>query len=65
MTQGTHDRAAELHNLAAHAHAAAATAHQKGDRLTANELSKKAEETSRNAHKYTQEQFPAAPEFRK
>ena len=29
MPQSTHDRIAELHNLAAHAHAAAATAHGK------------------------------------
>src|ERR1700719_2302493 len=37
MPQSTHDRTAELHNLAAHAHSAAATAHGKGDHLTAHE----------------------------
>lgn len=50
MTQNTNYRAAELHNLAAHAHAAAAVAHDKGDHLTAHELSKQALEHSRNAH---------------
>jgi MOSC domain-containing protein YiiM len=53
MPQSTHDRAAELHNLAAHAHAAAATAHGKGDHLTA--LSKQAHEHSMNAHKLAEE----------
>jgi hypothetical protein len=33
MLQSSHDRAAELHNLAAHAHPGAATAHGKGDHL--------------------------------
>jgi hypothetical protein len=51
MTQSTHDRAAELHNLAAHAHAAAAVAHGKGDHLTAHELTKQAHEHSMNVHK--------------
>src|SRR6202030_3723435 len=55
MPQSTHDRAAELHNLAAHAHAAAATAHGKGDHLTAHELSKQAHEHSMNAHKLAEE----------
>jgi hypothetical protein len=50
MSQSTHDRATELHNLAAHAHAAAAEAHGKADHLTAHELSKKALEYSRNAY---------------
>jgi len=51
MPQSTHDRAAELHNLAAHAHEAAAASHAKGDHLTANELSKQALEHSMNASK--------------
>lgn len=55
MPQSTHDRAAELHNLAAHAHAAAAVAHGKGEHLTAHELSKQAIEHSMNAHKLAEE----------
>jgi hypothetical protein len=55
MPPSTHNRAAELHNLAAHAHAAAATAHGKGDHLTAHELSQQAREHSMNAHKLSEE----------
>ena len=55
MPQSTHDRAAELHNLAAHAHAAAATAHGKGDHLTAHELTKQAHEHSLRALQLTEE----------
>ena len=55
MSQSTHDRAAELHNLAAHAHAAAAAAHGKADHLTAHELSKKALEFSSSAHKHSEQ----------
>jgi len=55
MPHSTHDRAAELQNLAAHAHTAAATAHGKGDHLTAHELSKQAHEHSMNAHKLFEE----------
>ncbi len=55
MPQSTHDRVAELHNLAAHAHLAAATAHGKGDHLTAHELSKQAHEHSINARKLSEE----------
>ena len=51
MPQSTHARASELHNLASHAHQAAAVAHDKGDHLTANELSKQALEHSMNASK--------------
>jgi hypothetical protein len=50
MLQSSHDRAAELHNLAAHAHQGAATAHGKGDHLSAHELSRQAEEHARKAH---------------
>ncbi len=52
MSQSTHDRGAELHNLAAHAHAAA-EAHGKADHLTAHELSRKAHELSQNAHQHS------------
>ncbi len=55
MPQRTHERAAELHNLAAHAHMAAAVAHGKGDHRTANELSNLAHEHSMNAHKLAAE----------
>jgi len=57
MPQSSHNRIAELHNLAAHAHTAAATAHGKGDHLTAHELSKQAFEHSMNAHKLSEEQL--------
>ena len=49
MPQSTHARASELHNLAIHAHQAAVVAHNKGDHLTAHELSKRALEHSMNA----------------
>jgi len=50
MPQSTHNRASELHNLAIHAHEAAAAAHDKGDHLTAHELTKRALEHSMNAY---------------
>jgi hypothetical protein len=49
MPQSTHDRAAELHNLAEHVHETAATAHGKADHLTAHELSRQAHEHSLKA----------------
>ena len=55
MSQSSHNRLAELHNLAAHAHTAAAVAHGKGDHLTAHELSQQAHEHSMNALKLTEE----------
>jgi hypothetical protein len=55
MPQSTHDRVAELHNLAGHAHFAAAVAHGKGDHLTAHELSVQAHEHSTNARKLSEE----------
>jgi hypothetical protein len=55
MPQSNHGQAAELHNLAEHAHAAAAAAHQKGDHLSAHELSKKALEYSMNAHRHSEQ----------
>ena len=45
MLQSSHDRAAELHNLAARANQGAATAHGKGDHLSAHELSGKPKNT--------------------
>ncbi len=55
MPQSSHNRLAELHNLAAHAHSAAAVAYGKGDHLTAHELSQQAHERSRNALKLAEE----------
>jgi hypothetical protein len=55
MPQSPHNRLAELHNLAAHAHEAAAVAHGKGDRLSAHELTKQAQEHSMNAYKLSEE----------
>ena len=54
MPQSTHDRTAELHNLAEHAHAAASAAHGKGDHLTAHELTKQALEHSMNAYRHSE-----------
>jgi len=50
MPQSTHDRAAELHNIAAHAHEKAAASHTQNDHLSSHELSKQAFEESREAH---------------
>jgi hypothetical protein len=55
MPQSNHNRLAELHNLAAHAHTAAAVAHDKGDHLTAHELTKQAHEHSMNVSKLSEE----------
>jgi hypothetical protein len=55
MPQSTHDRVAELHNLASHAHLAAAIAHGKGDHLSAHELSVQAHEHSTHAHQLSEE----------
>lgn len=55
MPQSSHNRVAEFHNLAAHAHTAAAAAHDKGDHLTAHELSRQAHEHSMNALKLAKE----------
>ena len=54
MPVSTHKPIAELHNLAAHAHTAAAAAHDKGDHLSAHELTKQAFEHSRNAFKLSE-----------
>jgi hypothetical protein len=63
MTQSAHNRAAELHNLAAHAHSAAAAAHNKGDHLSAHELSKQAYELSMSAHRHAEENFVISSDF--
>ena len=55
MPQSPHNRIAELHNLAAHAHAAAAVSHDKGDHLSARELTRKAHEHSTNVSKLVEE----------
>ena len=60
MPQSTHDRTAELHNLAEHAHAAAAAAHNKADHLTAHELTKKALEHTMNALRSSEEKLQEA-----
>lgn len=48
MPQSTHNRSAELHNLAEHTHDAAAR--DKGDHLTPHELTKQADEHSEKTH---------------
>jgi hypothetical protein len=55
MPSSSHERIIELHNLAAHAHAAAATSHNKGDHLTAHELTLQAHEHSVNARRLSEE----------
>jgi hypothetical protein len=65
MSQSTHTRIAELHNLAAHAHAVAAEAHGKADYRTAHELSQQALEHSMNAHKLSEELIEEAEKTRK
>ena len=48
MPQSTHNRSAELHNLAEHTHDAAG--HDKADHLTPHELTKQADEHSNKTH---------------
>jgi hypothetical protein len=48
MPQSTHNRSAELHNLAEHTHDVAA--HDKADHLTPHELTKRADEHSKKAY---------------
>jgi len=64
MSQSTHTRIAELHNLAA-PHAVAAEAHGKADYRTAHELSQQALEHSMNAHKLSEELIEEAEKTRK
>lgn len=61
----SHQRAAELHNLAEHAHTAAMNHHGKGDHLTGHEFSKKALEhatkafeVAQEAHRESEKQLP-------
>lgn len=60
MPQSSHDRVAELHNLASHTHAVAAASHSKADHRTAHELSKQAFELSREALKHSEQLDMAA-----
>jgi hypothetical protein len=55
MSNDSHQRAAEFHDLAAHAHRAAAVHHGKEDHLTGHELARQAMEHSAKAHQATQE----------
>jgi len=55
MPQSSHDRTAELHNLASHAHAVAAASHNKADHRSGHELSKQAFELSREALKHSEQ----------
>jgi hypothetical protein len=48
MPQSTHNRSAELHNLAEHIHDAAGP--DKADHLTPHELTKQADEHSKKTH---------------
>jgi len=48
MPQSTHNRSAEIHNIAEHTHDVAA--HDKADHLTSHELTKQAEEHSKKTH---------------
>jgi hypothetical protein len=52
MPQSTHNRSAELHNLAEHTHDAAG--HDKSDHLTPHELTKQADEHSNKTHERDQ-----------
>jgi hypothetical protein len=56
MPQSTHNRSAELHNLAEHTHDVAA--HDKADHLTPHELTKQADEHSKKTHE--RDEVPAA-----
>ena len=48
-------RAVEFHNMAAQAHLQAAVSHDKGDHLSAHELSRQAHEHSTQAHHHSEE----------
>ena len=56
MTQSRHNRIAELHNLASHTHTSAAAAHDRGDHLSAHELSRAALEHSKEAYRHSEQQ---------
>jgi hypothetical protein len=55
MPRDSHQRAAEMHELAAHAYRAAAAHHGNGDHLTGHEQSRQALEHSAKAHQAAQE----------
>src|ERR1700675_4875889 len=55
MSNDSHQRAAEFHNLAAHAHLTAIAHHGKEDHLTAHEHSRQAMEYAPKAFKSSQE----------
>ena len=65
MPQSTHDRTAELQNLAAHTHATAAEDHDKADCRTAHELSQQAAELSKNTKKHSEQLFKEAEKLHK
>lgn len=54
MAYDAYQRVIEFHWKAAHLHEAAAASHDKGDHLTAHELSKQALEHSREALKHSE-----------
>jgi len=54
MAYDAYQRVIEFHRKAAHLHEAAAASHNKGDHLTAHELSKQAHEHSMEALKHSQ-----------
>ena len=61
MAYDAYQRVIEFHRKAEHAHAAAAAAHEKGDHLSAHELTRQAHEHSREALKHSE---AAAENFR-
>lgn len=54
MAYDAYQRVIEFHKKAAHLHEAAAASHDKGDYLTAHELTKQALEYSREALKHSE-----------
>jgi len=54
MAYDAYQRVIEFHRKAAHLHEAAAASHNKGDHVTAHELSKQAHEHSMEALKHSQ-----------
>jgi hypothetical protein len=55
MPKGSHQRAAEFHDLAAHAHRVAVTYHAKEDRETGHDYFRQAMEHSAKAYPFAQE----------
>lgn len=54
MAYDAYQRVIEFHRKAAHLHEAAAASHDKGDHLTAHELTKQALEHPREALRYSE-----------